>query len=207
MTVVEVKVVRDFDPADIKGVEGQTALIIGSGNWCRPYHEPLPRLLTEIEPRFERTIILPSTFDLSEPVVRKTLERTKAKVYARERVSFEHIRSLCDAALAHDFAFHFDYTPYASVEPNGALNCYREDVDSAGAWPKDNIDISRTCLELDQWLWTIARHRTLWTDRAHVAIAAACMGREVYYRSSGYFKLPAMAEFSLAGFPNVHRQT
>ena len=162
-------------------------------------------MLGEIEPNFERTIILPSTFEIEEPSVRQALARTKAKVYARERVSYEAIRHLCDAALTHDFALHFDYAPFAAATPSGSLNCYREDPDSARPWPEDNVDISRRCFELDQWLWTIAQHQTLRTDRAHVAIAAACMGRTVHYRSSGYFKLPAMVDYSLAGFANVHR--
>jgi hypothetical protein len=199
----EVQLFRDFDPASIKSYSGHTALIIGSGCWCHLFHEPLPRLLQEIEPRFEKTIILPSTFDVTEPTVRSIIDKTKAIVYARELTSYNGIADLCDAHLAHDFAFHFDFSTFIVNPALGALYCYREDADSAGDVPAGNIDISRYCLELDHWLWSIARYGEIWTDRAHVMIAAACMGRQVRYRSGAYFKVSAIAEYSLSEFDNV----
>ena len=41
------------------------------------------------------------------------------------------------------------------------------------------------------------------TDRAHVMIAAAMLGKPVEYAASNYHKLPAIAEWSLDAFP-VH---
>ena len=50
---------------------------------------------------------------------------------------------------------------------------YRTDEESVlSVIPESNHDISRSCSSLDEWLWTIARHAVVKTDRAHVMIAA-----------------------------------
>ena len=182
---------------------GHTALIVGSGGWCVPFHHQLPEALSQIESRFEKVIILPSSFDLREPIVQKALQKTKALVFARELPSFEQIRNTCNATISHDFAFHFDYTPYMH-KGNGHLSAFREDVDSvSGKVPEGNLDISRQCFGLDHWLWMIARHDSVATDRAHVMVAGACLGKKVMYRANNYHKVFAIAEYSLSEFENV----
>jgi exopolysaccharide biosynthesis predicted pyruvyltransferase EpsI len=56
---------------------------------------------------------------------------------------------------------------------------------------------------MDHWLWTIARHDTVATDRAHVMIAAAMLGKRVEYHGTNYHKVTAIAEYSLPAFPTV----
>jgi exopolysaccharide biosynthesis predicted pyruvyltransferase EpsI len=186
---------------DLQNAHGHTALITGSGGWCIPFHHQLPDALAAIEDRFERIIILPSTFDLAEPRVRDALQRTKALVFARERKSYEQIRDLCNADIGHDCAFFFDFSPYRR-RGDGRLVVFRTDAESARAdVPAVNNDISVTCFGLDHWLWTIARHDTIVTDRAHVMIAAALLGKHIEYHGTNYHKVPAIAEYSLAGFP------
>jgi hypothetical protein len=194
---------REVGTWNVGDVHGHTALITGSGGWCRLFHHQLPAALKEIEERFDRVIILPSTFDLREPTVRDALQRTKALVFARERVSYEQIRDVCEADIGHDCAFFFDYRPYLR-SGQGRLVAYRRDVDSTRTdFPPENQDISASCFGLDHWLWTIARHETVVTDRAHVMIAAAVLGKRVEYHGTSYHKVPAIAEYSLAGFPRV----
>jgi len=192
---------REVGTWDMPDAGGHTALIVGSGGWCVPFHHQLPGALPLIEQRFARVIILPSTFDLAEPLVRQALERTKALVFARERRSYEQIRHLCQAELGHDCAFFFDFTPYRRPG-KGRLIAYRTDGESARrSLPEGNNDISLTCFGLDHWLWTIARHASVATDRAHVMIAAALLGKSVGYHGTMYHKVPAIAEYSLSGFP------
>ena len=82
------------------------------------------------------------------------------------------------------------------------LRAFRTDAESAGGViPEDNNDISRSCPDLIEWLQTIASYREVHTDRAHVMLAAAMLGKRVRYRSASYHKVPAIAEWSLAGFP------
>ena len=195
---------RELGTWDMQDARGHTALITGSGGWCIPFHHQLPQALLEIESRFERVIVLPSTFDLGEPVVREALQRTKALVFARERHSYEQIRSICNADIGHDCAFHFDFKPYRR-EGRGLLTVYRTDAESAQSPDQQSKDdISVVCFGLDHWLWTIARHEKVVTDRAHVMIAAALLGKEVAYTGTNYHKVPAIAEYSLAHLP-VHR--
>jgi hypothetical protein len=191
---------REVGTWDLQDAHGHTALITGSGGWCIPFHHQLPMALPAIEQRFQRVVILPSTFDLAEPSVRYALQRTKALVFARERESYEQIRGLCNADIGHDCAFFFDFHPYLR-RGIGRLLAYRTDAESTRAdVPAGNNDISVTCFGLDHWLWTIARHDTVSTDRAHVMIAAAMVGKHVEYHGTNYHKVPAIAEYSLSGF-------
>jgi exopolysaccharide biosynthesis predicted pyruvyltransferase EpsI len=192
---------REIGTWDMQDVHGHTAVITGSGGWCIPFHHQLPQALPLIEQRFQRVIILPSTFDLAEPVVRNALQRTKALVFARERESYEQIRRVCNADIGHDCAFFFDFRPYRQ-EGRGLLEVFRTDAESKLTdIPAANQDISATCFGLDHWLWTLARHATVVTDRAHVMIAAALLGKRVEYHRTSYHKVPAIAEYSLTGFP------
>jgi hypothetical protein len=190
---------------DLQNAHGHTALITGSGGWCIPFHHQLPDALPVIEDRFERVIILPSSFDLAEPRVRDALRRTKALVFARERKSYEQIRGVCSAEIGHDCAFFFDFSPYRR-RGDGRLVAYRTDAESARAGvPAGNNDISVTCFGLDHWLWTIARHDMIVTDRAHVMVAAALLGKHIEYHGTNYHKVLAIAEYSLSSFPIFNR--
>ncbi len=195
---------------DLGEAKGNTALAAGGGDWCHAFHSFDPHVLPKLEKKFENVILLPTTFDPRVPLVRRVLNNTSAVVFARERQSYRRIRNLCDAELAHDTAFFFDYTPYLR-KGKGTLNAYRVDPETArpagteALLPADNNDISMTCESLDEWLWTISRHELIRTDRAHVTIAAVLMGKRVEYRASNYFKVPAIVEFSLEGVPSVRR--
>jgi exopolysaccharide biosynthesis predicted pyruvyltransferase EpsI len=154
-----------------------------------------------IENKFKRVIIMPSSFDVSVPSVRATLAATKALVFARERESFNGICRLCNANIAYDCAFYFDYRPYLR-HGEGCLASFRIDKEAVrSVIPEGNNDISRSCSSLDEWLWTIARHAVVKTDRAHVMIAAALLGKVVEYRTSSYHKVPAIADYALKSFP------
>lgn len=194
---------REIGTWDMHDSSGHTALITGSGGWCVPFHHQLPQALPLIEERFKKVIILPSTFDLAEPIVFDALQRTKALVFARERESYEQIRHVCNADIGHDCAFYFDFHPYRRAGA-GHLIAFRTDGESARVGvPAGNNDISLTCFGLDHWLWTIARHASISTDRAHVMIAATLLGKQVEYHRTNYHKVPAIAKYSLSGFPET----
>ena len=191
---------KEVSVRNLSGASGHTAVVAGGGCWCGPYHDVAAHLPL-IENNFKRVIIMPSSFDVSVPFVRATLAATKALVFARERESFNGIRQLCNANIAYDCAFYFDYRPYLR-HGEGCLAAFRIDKESVrGVIPEGNNDISRSCSSLDEWLWTIARHAEVKTDRAHVMIAAALLGKTVDYRTSSYHKVPAIADYALKSFP------
>ena len=92
---------KEVSVRDLGRVSGHTALVAGCGGWCGPYHD-MVKHLPVIETKFERVIIMPSSFDVSVPSVRSTLAATKALVFAREKTSFDGICRLCDARLAYE---------------------------------------------------------------------------------------------------------
>lgn len=196
------RIYREIDLDELCGASGHTVLLTGGGAFCRPFCELMPRALAVAELRFQRVIVLPSSVDPSEDCVREALARTRATVFARERVSYERIRSLCDARLAHDCAFFFDFTPYRR-EGKGVLNAFRTDAEALGSepLPRDNRDISATAPSLEEWLSTIADHEKVRTDRAHVMIAAALLGKSVEVRPSAYHKVTAIADYALRECP------
>jgi exopolysaccharide biosynthesis predicted pyruvyltransferase EpsI/glycosyltransferase involved in cell wall biosynthesis len=197
------RIYRDIELEALCSASGHTVLLSGGGAACRPYHEWLPRALAIAELRFERVILLPSSFDPSEDVVREALTRTAATVFAREAESYRRIRSLCDARLAHDCAFFFDFSPYRR-EGEGVLNAFRTDAEARaerGPLPEGNDDITVSSTTLEAWLEKIAAHELVRTDRAHVMIAAAMMGKRVEYLPSSYHKLDALAHYALSDLP------
>src|SRR5215469_13536633 len=191
---------KEVSVRNLGGVSGHTALVAGCGGWCGPYHDMVEHLPV-IETKFERVIIMPSSFDVSVSSVRSTLATTQALVFAREKKSFDDICRLCDARIAYDCAFFFDFGPYLR-HGDGCLVSYRTDEESVlRVIPESNHDISKSCSSLDEWLWTIARYAVVKTDRAHVMIAAALLGKVVDYWTSSYHKVPAIADYSLKSFP------
>jgi GT2 family glycosyltransferase/exopolysaccharide biosynthesis predicted pyruvyltransferase EpsI len=203
--VQELLVDRVYKEIELEGLcqaTGHTLLLSGGGAFCRPYREIMPRALAVGGIRFERVIVLPSSFDPSEDEVREALNRTRATVFARETESYRRIVSLCDARLAHDCAFYFDFSPWYT-SGRGTLNAFRTDRESAGGFPVpvDNDDISLTARTLEHWLRTIADHDTVRTDRAHVMIAAALLGKRVEFAPSAYHKVQAIADYALSDYP------
>ena len=193
---------KEVSILELHDVRGELGIISGSGGWCKPHHS-MVRYLHDAEKRFERLIVLPSTYDPSVKTVRDALQNSRALFFAREKKSYELIRDLCRAELALDGAFYFDYSPYRirGGGGKGVLQTYRTDSERVPAViPRDNIDISMTCSTLDEWLWTIARHELVKSDRAHVVIAAALLGKDVRYRPSNYHKIPGLVEW-LDGLP------
>jgi len=198
---------REVSIQNLENESGHTALISGSGGWCKQYHV-MPSFMQIIEERFESVIVFPSSFETAENIVKNTLMKTKALIFAREVVSYNLIKGLCQSDIAYDCAFYFNYEKYMKVG-NGTLNAFRSDIESTNKpLPDDNNDISATSSSLDEWLWTISNYDVIRTDRAHVMIAGAMLGKRVEYSTSKYHEVPAIADFSLKGFPvtRIHEE-
>jgi GT2 family glycosyltransferase/exopolysaccharide biosynthesis predicted pyruvyltransferase EpsI len=195
-------VFREIGVDDLPCCSGDTVLLPGSGAFCRPYHEWMPRALAIAELRFDRVIVLPSSFDVGEDSVRHALQRTSATVFAREAVSLRRVEGFCRARFAHDCAFFLDFSRF-SAPGQGTLNAFRTDREATDGELvlDDNHDISLTAPSLEGWLTEIERHALVRTDRAHVMIAAALMGKQVEFAPSRYHKLEAIAASSLGAFP------
>ena len=101
-------------------------------------------------------------------------------------------------------------------EKKHVLNCFRTDQEKSDIdIPSDNVDLSSifsygvdskekafyVCYRL---LNFINSYEEIRTNRLHVAIAGALLGKEVKLYSNSYYKCEAVYEFSIKGrFPNV----
>ena len=183
---------RQIGLDELSKARGEVALLLGGG-FSRNDHEIMPRALAIAELRFQRVIVLPTSFDPSDETVHGALARSGATIFAREPDSLRQIAELCDARLAHDCSFFFDFASYRRTG-SGALNAF-------GAPPSgsaDNDDISVTAPDLAEWLELVASHETVRTDRAQVMIAAALMGKRVEYASGAEPGLESIARHALS---------
>jgi len=184
----------------LEHLEGDLLVINGSGGWCSYWWQTIRRTL-DYARGFERVIVFPSTFELAEPIVRNIVETTDASpLFAREQVSYEDVYAVRpDVYLAHDPAFFLDYGSYRRAG-RGVLKAFRTDKEREREHEQGSVDISLTCSSLEDWLGWIADAKEVHTDRAHVMIAAALMGKTVRYAECGYFKVGALARTWLGDY-------
>lgn len=106
------------------------------------------------------------------------------------------------------------------IRRTGILNAFRRDAErSEIKIPNDNCDVSEvtnhgTYNELALFssaihlLRLVSSCRQLRTNRLHVAIAGALLGKEVLFYPNSYYKNQAVYEFSMKSrFPNVRRMS
>ncbi len=100
----------------------------------------------------------------------------------------------------------------------GVLNAYRTDSERVSQDPlaKDNADISKlfsmnhdevlflTAKIASKFVETIKKYDTVKTDRLHVAIAAAMLGKTVHVGDNSYGKIAAVRAHSMMDRPNIH---
>jgi exopolysaccharide biosynthesis predicted pyruvyltransferase EpsI len=97
------------------------------------------------------------------------------------------------------------------------LNAFRKDLEGTrSGFPRDNVDLS---ILFSHWvaseiaayyvthrvLRVINHYQTVRTDRLHICIAAAMLGKTVELFSNNYYKCEAVYQYSMKNkFPNVH---
>ena len=201
---------REFhETDDLSHMRGDVLLIHGAGAMSRGTHS-LPRLMKAVAPRFSEIVILPSSFDLTEPSVRNFAASwdDKYSVFCRELVSFDALRQSGATPkvllLGHDLAFHADLRSWAIRPAQGRAGLFRQDREAAyGRLPKD-LDVRHDASygsdrEPERLLDFVARFEEIHTDRCHGAIVGAMMGRTVVFYRNNYFKNQAIYDHSLSG--------
>lgn len=213
LALLDVEYREVHETEDLSHVQGEVLLIHGAGAMSRGTHT-LPRLLSSVAPRFEEIVMLPGSFDTSEPAVRSFAAtwNSKYSVFCRELVSFSALLALGvkprSLLLGHDLAFHNDLSSWAQRPAQGRAGLFRQDNEAAyGRLPRD-LDIYEdasygTDREPQRLLDFVARFEEIHTDRCHGAITGAMMGRRVVFYRNSYFKNQAIYHHSLAGMPHV----
>ena len=189
---------------------GEVLFVLGCGNLCRPYHYQVARIQHYVE-RFALTFILPCSIDRECDEVAALLNTLPDSVviFCREKYSFaqatEIVGNKNKIYIDHDLAFAVDYHKWQS-RGSGNLFAFRTDRESLGhPLPPNNLDISLWGGSADGELLlrTVAKYRSVHSDRAHVTICAAMLGKETHIYPNNYHKVRGIYELSLAGRPNV----
>lgn len=179
--------------------EHEIAILCGGGGFFRKTRVAMyvQELCSEF---FHEAIVLPTTYALTPRGLHNTL------FFARDK--FESLSYAPHAQFCHDLAFFLQPDPV--IAPRRRVGFHmRTDVESSGALPlpPGNCDISAGGREYgppQRMFEAAGESEIVVTDRLHVGIAAAMLGRRVYLFRGNYFKIEAIYRSSLAPFfPNV----
>lgn len=177
----------------------EVSIICGSGGFAQQAHVAM-QIQELCSDCFADVIVLPSSYSMRPRAGHNTL------FFARDK--FESQKVVPSAPFCHDMAFFLQPDP-ATMPCRRVGYHIRTDVESSGELPflRENCDISAAGTELDppDWLFEeVGKSEVVVTDRLHVCIAAALIGRRVYLFRGNYFKIEAIYKSSLEPyFPNV----
>jgi hypothetical protein len=169
----------------------KTLLVRGCGGFDQRFHAFMPDVVLRAAPLYRRVVILPSSFDPSEPVVHQCLDQPNVFAIAREMQSFAALApfgrrlAVMDCAIFHRRFNSSDATVAGSHAPQDMLLVLRGDkgsplmTRSLQPNPVINEDISASSMSVDRWLDRIAAAEAVVTDRLHVAVAAALLGKKL----------------------------
>ena len=173
----------------------------GSGAWALSYN--LAYVNVQRQRRFTKNIfVLPTTFE-------EYKMNLDFPVYARDL--FQSKSFIRDKPFCHDMAFYLALISPDRVLPNRtppskkAGVMLRTDKESSGYKPLEfshNIDLSTMGSHKDNprdFLRAIDDYEEIVTDRLHIAIGAALLGKEVTMLAGSYFKIKAIYNSSMAG--------
>ncbi|MFP6737908.1 MAG: polysaccharide pyruvyl transferase family protein [Planctomycetota bacterium] len=190
---------------------GETLFIYGNGNFGCAYGVRVSHCLHYYD-KYKKVIILPSTFDPDFEAGINLLANLPPHVivFCREKTSYKTALACTNATesihLDHDLAFSFDFRPWRQRKGSGILSCFRTDSESALGKPTiPSIDVSRYGGRNDAWplLYTISHFREVHTDRTHVGIAAAMLGKKTFLYDNSYHKNRSIYEHSMQELENV----
>lgn len=178
-----------------------TIIYGGNGALSGPYPHLHSRINLILKGTVE-SLILPSTLPRSFETINLPPD---ISVWRRdETLSLE-----CEvpSRFCHDMAFFLKPEPVEVTEDVGVF--FRQDLESSSlkSIPEGNYDISDAGTHqssTSEFFRAIGKFNTIETDRLHVAIAGALLGRAVRLYSNNYGKIKAVFDASIGPFyPNV----
>ena len=199
----------------LDNLEENELFIYGCGGYCKFYNNSINKLKNKIN-NFKKVFILPSTIDCSIKKVHNFINHLGPNilVFCREKTSYNHviksIKYKNNVRLDNDLAFNGDYTKFffdkTDINKNNLLIALRKDIESLKNWNISQFsnDISNgSWKQYEEFINEINTYSKVITDRAHVAIVASLLNKEVYILPDGYYKVKAIYEYSLKNKFNV----
>jgi len=141
------------------------------------------------------------------------------RLFCRERYSYRDVDDAVggldnvDVELSPDTALYFERADL--IDNDGTeeytLIAFREDRESLGPHEVDlpdgtttrREDVSDTTASLAGFVGAVARAERVYTDRLHVGILAAILGKPVTLYANAYHKNVGVYEYSLSGYDHV----
>jgi exopolysaccharide biosynthesis predicted pyruvyltransferase EpsI len=169
------------------------AIVSGNGAF-QPFYER-PKQVVDVASFFSRVLIMPSSF----PIV-PDLSPDRTVFWRRDQV--DSLASLPDSPFCHDMAFYLSPRPRKPIKQIGIF--FREDIEKGDySIPVGNIDLSNQGThetDHERFLDRIGEYEVIFTDRLHVGIGAALLGRQVHLFGSRTNKIRSIFETSLKPF-------
>jgi exopolysaccharide biosynthesis predicted pyruvyltransferase EpsI len=183
-------------------------LFIDGGGNLVDYYSDIRDFLIKKPALYDEIVILPHTIFGDRQIEVLNNVSSKLTIFCREKVTAETLeRELhhVNVYLWHDCAF-YNKLPQVSIG-KGILNAFRLDKESILATlPESNIDLTLkgyATKPLDELINTLQQYEEINTDRLHVAIGAALLGKRVKLFPNSYYKNKAVYDYSLTRYPNV----
>lgn len=178
-----------------QSLNGTVLLTPACGAWCNNFSGARD-LVASSWALFDHTVVLPGTFELGgiEPA-------------GKEVSYFRRDNSLSQAGIpesffCHDMAFflQLDVPDFEIRLPQ--VNIFRTDEEKSERTeaPDESIDLSIVGSHMSpvkEFFAILNGYERIWTDRMHVGIAGAMLGRQVELVSSNYPKIAGVFEASI----------
>lgn len=202
-------------------LRGRDAVVLGGGGgWIEGHYKYYPEILTPFLERGGELLILPSTFWGYQSFLRRYA--SQLTVFVREEASLRELSGVEELRgrlhLADDMAFATNPTRFSvrGTPSFPLIKLLRRDGETKSAdTPMESIDLP-IAFNNTQWSSaelalsplmaatnTIELFNTVETDRLHMAILSAMIGREVTFRDNSYFKNRGVFERSLHAYDRV----
>jgi exopolysaccharide biosynthesis predicted pyruvyltransferase EpsI len=185
-----------------------SVLFIDGGGNLVDYYSDVRDFLVKKPGVYDEVVILPHTIFGERQVEALNSVTSELTIFCRERVSANFLEEMLTRSkvyLWHDCAFYNKFPQTSTGE--GILNAFRVDKESVlRALPESNIDVSRdgyATKPLGEFIDTLQKYEQVNTDRLHIAIGAALLGKCVVLYSNSYYKNKAVYDYSLRKFPNM----
>jgi exopolysaccharide biosynthesis predicted pyruvyltransferase EpsI len=166
------------------------AVISGGGPWCDWYTRPLE--MKRVSRYFSRILIMPSSYTCSP-----ALNSNRAEFWRRD--NSESAETVPTSAFCHDLAFYL--SPKKRFPKQKLALMFRDDIERGEFnLPFGNRDISSEGTHRsspDDFFDRIGEYEIIVTNRLHVGIAGALLGREVHLFKSRSKKIASVYEASL----------
>jgi len=193
---------------DISSPKYNNILLIDGGGNLVDYYSDVREFLIKKPSLYDEIIVLPHTIFGEKQIEVLNNVSSKLTIFCREKISAEFLSDKLtdnEIYLWDDCAF---YNQFSLVPPGkGTLNVFRLDKESVlETLPEPNMDLSYqgyATKPLDELIDALQRYEQINTDRLHIAICAALLGRQVRLFPNSYYKNKAVYDYSQKRFPNI----